>query len=759
MKAKICIFKGKATKDEIMTTNGEYILDNICINSEISEKTNEDYSCKFTFQLNKEYEKEINMLVEDNILRALDEEGEEPFRIVNVIKNTKTIDVFTVHLTIRDTINMWLEDVRPTNQSGQGAISWMFDNAKGGNNFNVTSNISNLNSASYYHMSLYNALYGADNSFINRWGGETRRRGFNITINDKIGTDRGMQIRSKKNLTGFESKTNLDQLCTCLYIKGFDGIKLDSPINSPLINNYSKPYFKDIKFEDIKVKNENNNEGYETLVAAQAEMLRRGKLQFSEKNIDVIKATYTIKFAQLEKTEEYKDYSMIERAFLGDTVEVIEDNYNVNIKVRVIARKFDVLKQERVETTLSNLDIKDKPVKVEDIIKELEKELSGETRPNLGDYINSMMQSGLKDSYVIHKANETLYMNTNDINTATTVLRVNRNGIGASTTGYFGRYEYGMTLDGKINASMISTGVLLADLIKAGMLKSFNGKTWINMDDGTFNFADMLKFNSDDGALWISEKVKIGDNMFFSDGQSSSNGTFNFISTINSDFNMYYSEYGVFYPYKSAKSSLGRNDNYFNNVYASEFGRERNGDTVSTLKAQNVYIRSGYAGDGIRASDDGYLKPVTNNDWSIGGPTQRFATMYYTNLNAASDLKLKKNVRYLNSNTRAITSDHVTTNDHYSFVKEDLKLANFDYVTENKNIFEIETSNNKTGFIAQDIENTKVGKQLVKMQDGLLSYDLTDYVNVLAGALQVAIQKIEWLEKEINLLKKRGNAK
>ena len=484
----ICLFNNKATKERLMTDNGEYILDNFCTSAVISEKINEDFSCQFTFQLNKEYEKEINMLVEDNIIRVKDEEGEEPFRIVNVIKNTKTIDVFAVHLTIRDTINMWLEDVRPTNQSGQGAISWIFDNAKGGNNFNVTSNIAKLNSASYYHMSVYNALYGADNSFINRWGGETRRRGFNIAINDRIGMDRGMQIRSKKNLIGFESKTNLDQLCTCLYVTGFDGIKLDSPINSPLINNYSKPYFKEIKFEDIKVKNENNNEGYNTLVEAQAEMLRRGRLQFAEKNIDVIKATYNLKFAQLEKTEEYKDYSMIERAFLGDTVEVIEDNYNVNIKVRVVARKFDVLKRERIETTLSNLDIKDKPVKVEDIIKELEKELSGETRPNLSDYINGMMQSGLKDSYVIHKANETLYMNTNDVNTATTVLRINKNGIGASTTGYFGRYEYGMTLDGKINASMITTGILLADLIKAGTIKGFKDNLIINLDTGEIQF-------------------------------------------------------------------------------------------------------------------------------------------------------------------------------------------------------------------------------------------------------------------------------
>jgi|GEM_PF-6719945 len=43
-------------------------------------------------------------------------------------------------------------------------------------------------------------------------------------------------------------------------------------------------------------------------------------------------------------------------------------------------------------------------------------------------------------------------------------------------------------------ADLIVAGVIKADLIKTGILKSFNSKSWINMDDGTFNFADKIKF-------------------------------------------------------------------------------------------------------------------------------------------------------------------------------------------------------------------------------------------------------------------------
>lgn len=484
----ICLFNNKATMKELIETNGDYVLTPICTYVRIKEIVNIDYSCQFTFEIAEEFKEGINKLVEDALLKVKDEEGDEFFRIVNVRKSKKSIEVFAVHITIRDTVNMWLEDVRPENKTGDGAIKWIFDNAKGGHTFNVSSNITSINTAYYQDMNVYNALYGADNCFLNRWGGETKRRGFNIAINDRIGQDRGMQIRSKKNLTGFEASTNIDDLCTVLYVKGFDGIKLLEPVISPLANLYSKPYYKEIKYEDVKVKTDNNpEEGFDTIELARAELKRRALLEFSEKHIDTIKATYNIKFAQLEQTEEYKNYSMIETAFLGDTVEVIEDNFGINIKVRVIEREYDVLAQKRISTVLSNTAIA-KPVKVEDILKELEQNKSPNGRPNLSEYVSSMINSGMKDSYVVLKPNELLIMDSKDINTAKNVTRYNKNGLGFSQTGYFGEYTYGFTIDGKINADLIVTGTLVADLIKSGVIHGKNSN-W-NLDNGTMEFLE-----------------------------------------------------------------------------------------------------------------------------------------------------------------------------------------------------------------------------------------------------------------------------
>lgn len=52
-----------------------------------------------------------------------------------------------------------------------------------------------------------------------------------------------------------------------------------------------------------------------------------------------------------------------------------------------------------------------------------------------------------------------------------------------------------MTKDGKIVADMITAGVMNAKIIKAGVLQSLNNKTWINMENGYFNFHDKIMFD------------------------------------------------------------------------------------------------------------------------------------------------------------------------------------------------------------------------------------------------------------------------
>lgn len=457
---KVCIFDHKASPNVVTTTNGDAILDNIIIEAKTDENliTGEYYLDLIGLV---DIEGLHKHLTEEAIVKVHMDYGDEYFRIAKIDKSTRDIRAFARQITISETLDMWLEDTRPTDASGQGALAILRDNSIGKKDIRVFSDITAVSTAYYQKMSMYKALHDCDQSFENRWGGEIQRRGYNLTINKKIGMDRGVQIRSRKNLTGFEAKTDIDNVCTRISAKGYDGIQAKNFIDSPLINKYSAIKTKSFKYDFVKLKNENNpDEGYNTLEEAQAELERLARLEFTEHHIDELRANYKINFVQLEYTEEYKNYVQAERIYIGDTVEVFEEKYNINIHVRAIRKKFDVLRQRVIEVELSNIDIKDKTLTTSDILSELQNVIKETDNNNVQDIIQSMINSGIKDSYVIPRQNEIIIADNKDINLAQNVVRLNKNGLAFSQDGAYGTYRYGFTINGVINASLIATGIL-----------------------------------------------------------------------------------------------------------------------------------------------------------------------------------------------------------------------------------------------------------------------------------------------------------
>lgn len=488
----ICLFNSTASKSDLIQTNGDYILDMLCTSAIITEELNGEYSFDGVFRISDTFPKALyDMLTEESILKVSEEYGEEYFRIAKVIKSPKSITVFARHITISDILTLWCEDVRPENQNGAGAISWIYNNSIGNKLLTVNSDIANTSTAYYVNKNVYECLFTADNSFLDRWGGEVYRRGLKLSINQKVGADRGVTIRSKKNLTGFEASTSVDNLITRIYPKGYDGITIEEKyIDSEYINNYARIYSKEVKFDDVKLKDENNEEGFETLAEAQEELKRRVKQMYEVDRVDLLTASYRINFVELGKTEEYKNLSILEKTWLGDTVEVIEDTLGVNISVRVLKRKFDVLKNKRTETELSNKNIKEKPPTIQQVINEIQKLPTVDNFLQIAkDQATNIINAGI-NGYVVANKNEILIMDTSDKNTATKVWRFNVNGIGYSNTGYYGEYGTAITMEGQIVADFITTGILNANLIKAGILQSLNGKTSFNLETGVLDISD-----------------------------------------------------------------------------------------------------------------------------------------------------------------------------------------------------------------------------------------------------------------------------
>ena len=352
----IRLFKPETKKVDLLQYNGDFILDRICYSAIIKEELNGEFSLDLKLKVIKEFDSKCyDMLTEGSIIVVVDEYGDEFFRIASVDKDKTDIEIYARQITIADTLTMWLEDVRPTEQNGNGALNWIFDKSIDKSEFTVSSNIATVNSATYINKTVYEAIHSADNSFLKRWGGEVYRKGFNIEIKDRRGVDREVTIRSRKNLLGFEEQTNINEMTTRIYPKGYDGITIEEKrIDSPLIKKYARIYSREIKFDDIRVNDENYTEGFETLELAQAEMKKRCEELYKNKKVDIINAQYNINFIDLSRTEEYKNYSILEMTMIGDTVNVIEETLNINVNARVISREYDILRKRRTNTVLSS---------------------------------------------------------------------------------------------------------------------------------------------------------------------------------------------------------------------------------------------------------------------------------------------------------------------------------------------------------------------------------------------------------------------
>ena len=162
----------------------------------------------------------------------------------------------------------------------------------------------------------------------------------------------------------------------------------------------------------------------------------------------------------------------------------------------------------------------------------------------------------------------------------------------------------------------------------------------------------------------------------------------------------------------------------------------------------------------FQSREDGYsyFRPGNNAMVHLGYSGAMFNKVYsVSGIDSSSDRTVKENIQYLDTsnNARAIQSD-ITEDDLYNFVKDDLIMAKFNYIGQEKEYI---------GFIAQDIlcnsdgTDNKIGQIIVNEpneEQSPVTISDKNYIGVLAGALRKAIHKIEELENKIEQLENKN---
>ena len=169
----------------------------------VTEELNGDYSLKITMPRgNKEIEIE-------QIIKVPTQKSEQLFRVYNSDIDMLGNQVFYARHIFYDLLDYFIEDTRPSG-SGALAISKILENTP----FTGTSDITEQGTAYYQMMNPVKAILGADNAFIEVWGGELERDNFNVRMRNHLGTDRGVSIRYRKNLTVLRLQTDLSGVYT-----------------------------------------------------------------------------------------------------------------------------------------------------------------------------------------------------------------------------------------------------------------------------------------------------------------------------------------------------------------------------------------------------------------------------------------------------------------------------------------------------------------------------------------------------------------
>ena len=254
------------------------------------------------------------------------------------------------------------EDIRAVNCNCQRALNILFNGTK----FTGHSDIKKINTCYFVKQNRIEAINGSnkDNTIINRWGGEIFLDNFNIYINERIGEDKGLEILYGTNMLDLGLKENRKDIVTRIKPVAFNGRRLPELfIDSPLINKYRIIYEKYIEFSNLKFKGDLQNESEDTedgsiIFETKEELynaLREECKKLFENGIDKPKLTGNVKVAALSNTEKYKLVKDLVNINLGDTLTAKHLDLDIDIKVRCVGYKWDILKEKYIDVTIGDV--------------------------------------------------------------------------------------------------------------------------------------------------------------------------------------------------------------------------------------------------------------------------------------------------------------------------------------------------------------------------------------------------------------------
>lgn len=440
------------------TSNGIGRLDPIsCI---VTEERNGMYELEMEIAETAEHASDIEM---SSIIVAKPSQGggNQPFRVYKI---TKPINgIFTVlaqHISYQlSFIPVMPFSVTASASACNQTLQALKTNAAESCPYTFWTNVTTISSYTQtVPASLRSRLGGVEGSVLDQFGGEYEWDGYTVKLWANRGlTTPAVSLRYGKNITDLNQEENIENTITGIvpYWQDSEGETLvtlpEKTVDSSTASSY--PFKRTVPYDFSSNFEEQPTE---------AQLRAKAQAYVNQSGIGIPKVSIKLSFVNLSETEEYKDIAALQQVNLCDVVGVYFEKLNISTTAKIVKTVYNVLleKYDSVEigslrSTLASTITGQKQElnTLANNTKRMFAQYSNEIG-ELVDEATAWLTSG--DGYVVATKDndgnwkEMLFMDTNDIETATNVLRVNQNGIGFSSTGVAGPYTQAWTLDGHL---------------------------------------------------------------------------------------------------------------------------------------------------------------------------------------------------------------------------------------------------------------------------------------------------------------------
>ena len=433
------------------TTNGQGRLD--CISCKVTEERNGQYELEMQIAQSADHADQIkaNSII---VVKPSDGASLQPFRVYRI---TKPIDgvfvVYAQHISYQlSMIPTMPFAVTASSSACNNTLQALKNNAAETCPFTFWTDVTTV---SPYKQdapaSIRSRLGGVEGSVLDQFGGEYEWDGYTVKLHAHRGvTTPSVSLRYGKNITDLNQEENIANTITgiCPFWMSSDGETIVTLPEKVVESSYAGQYpFKRTVPYDFSGRWEEEPTQAQLRAAAQAYV--------NSSDIGLPVVSIQVSFVNLADTEEYKDIAPLQHVKLCDVVSVEFEKYGIERTAKVVKTIYDVLgeKYESIEvgsmrTNLATTITDQNNATTAEIKDKFER--AGRDLENATAWLTS---SG---GYVIAVKNtdgswkELLFLDTDDVDTAHNVLRINENGIGFSSNGVSGPYTQAWTLDGKL---------------------------------------------------------------------------------------------------------------------------------------------------------------------------------------------------------------------------------------------------------------------------------------------------------------------